>query len=84
MFEWVTPKTFRKTVATILADEIGMEAAAEQLGHTSPEITRRHYVQRKKITGDVRHVLDRLAPVSRGYSVGDTKNGPFRKSEEAI
>lgn len=84
MFEWVTPKTFRKTVATILADEIGMEAAAEQLGHTSPDITRRHYVQRKKITADVRHVLDRLAPVSRGYSVGDAKNSPSRKSGEAV
>ncbi|WP_148275423.1 hypothetical protein [Gordonia polyisoprenivorans] len=80
----MTPKTFRKTVATILADETGMEAAAEQLGHTSPENTRRHYVQRKKITGDVRRVLDRLAPDSRGYSVGDTKNDPSRKSGEAV
>lgn len=84
MFEWVTPKTFRKTVATILADEIGMEAAAEQLGHTSPEITRRHYVQRKRITGDVRHVLDRLAPVSGGFSVGGQKSGPTRVPGEAV
>ncbi|QNJ56267.1 tyrosine integrase [Gordonia phage Ohgeesy] len=84
MFEWVTPKTFRKTVATLLADEIGMEAAAEQLGHTSPEITRRHYVQRKLVTGDVRHVLDRLAPVSRGFSVGATKNGPTPVAGEAV
>ncbi|AXH50502.1 integrase [Gordonia phage Ruthy] len=84
MFEWVTPKTFRKTVATILADEVGMEAAAEQLGHTSPEITRRHYVQRKRVTGDVRHVLDRLAPVSGGFSVGDKKSGPTRDAGEAV
>ncbi|NDK91765.1 site-specific integrase [Gordonia desulfuricans] len=85
LFEWVTPKTFRKTVATILADEVGMEAAAEQLGHTSPEITRRHYVQRKKVTGDVRHVLDRLAPVvSGGFSVGDAKNDPSQNSGEAV
>ncbi|AFR47973.1 tyrosine-type recombinase/integrase [Gordonia sp. KTR9] len=84
MFEWVTPKTFRKTVATILADEVGMEAAAEQLGHTSPEITRRHYVQRKRVTGDVRHVLDRLAPVSGGFSVGNEKSGPTRVAGEAV
>ena len=45
-------------MATLLADEIGMEAAADQLGHTSSELTRRHYVRRKYVTGDVRHVLD--------------------------
>ncbi|QTI70204.1 hypothetical protein QNM97_19930 [Gordonia sp. L191] len=50
--------------ATILAEEVGIEAAAEQLCHTTPETTRKHYRQRPKVAGDVRHVLDRLAPVS--------------------
>ncbi|OUC79064.1 hypothetical protein [Gordonia lacunae] len=50
----MTLRTFRKTIATIFADEIGMEAAAEHLGHTSQEITRRHCVQRKLVTSDVR------------------------------
>ncbi|MGC5249646.1 tyrosine-type recombinase/integrase [Gordonia sp. DT219] len=70
LFDWVSPKTFRKTVATILADEVGIEAAADQLGHTSPETTRKHYRQRAKIAGDVRHVLDRLAPVAGGQISG--------------
>ncbi|AVL99774.1 hypothetical protein C6V83_05270 [Gordonia iterans] len=85
MFDWVSPKTFRKTVATILADEVGMEAAAEQLGHTSPDIARKHYVQRKKVTGDVRHVLDRLAPIVSGeLPVPDAENRPTRVPGEAV
>ena len=63
-FSWVSPKTFRKTVATIIEAEQGMEAAAGQLGHSSPEITRLHYVQRSKVAADQRAALDALAPVS--------------------
>ncbi len=87
LFDWVSPKTFRKTVATILADELGMDAAAEQLGHTSPEITRRHYAQRRKVTSDVRHVLDRLAPVSAlsgGFPVGETEKTASPEAGEAV
>lgn len=63
MFEWVTPHSFRKTVATIIDSVAGMDAAAGQLGHSSPEITRKHYVQRAAVAADMRHALNRLAPV---------------------
>lgn len=66
LFDWVSPKTFRRTVATLLADSEGVEVAADQLGHVSPEITRKHYWEKQRSGPDVRHILDRLAPVSGG------------------
>ena len=60
LFDWVSPKTFRRTVATLLADSEGVEVAADQLGHVSPEITRKHYWEKQRSGPDVRHILDRL------------------------
>ncbi|WP_417216449.1 tyrosine-type recombinase/integrase [Arthrobacter sp.] len=45
-FDWVTPHTFRKSVATVLANAEGLAAASAQLGHSSEDVTRRHYVQK--------------------------------------
>ena len=44
--EWagVTPKGFRKAVATVLRDELGVGAAKDQLGHASEVTTNTHYV----------------------------------------
>ena len=72
----MTPRTFRKTIATIFADEIGMEAAAEQLGHTSPEITRRHCVQRKLVTSDVRTCSIASPPFLVGFPWMPRKAAP--------
>lgn len=44
--DWVTPKTFRKTVATRLRDEVGLEAASGQLGHSGTKVTAEHYAKR--------------------------------------
>lgn len=85
LFDWVTPHVFRKTVATIIEGVEGMDAAAGQLGHSSPEITRRHYVQRAKVAADMRHALNQLAPVrpvSGGFQVGETKKGPLPDSRK--
>ena len=38
--DWVTPHTFRKTVATLISERVDAEAASRQLGHSSPAITR--------------------------------------------
>lgn len=62
MFAWVTPHSFRRTVATIVEGEEGMRSASKQLGHASEDITRVHYVQKPAQAPDVRHVLDQLAP----------------------
>lgn len=45
-FRAVTFRDYRKAVATLIRQAEGMDAAAAQLGHSSPEITRRHYVER--------------------------------------
>lgn len=59
--EWVTPKTFRKAVATIIATEADDESAASQLGHESPKITNRHYIRRLHEGPDVRAILELFA-----------------------
>lgn len=43
-----TPKSFRKAVATLLAEEIGVDAASDQLGHFDGAVTRRHYIKHRK------------------------------------
>lgn len=45
-FGWVTPHTFRRTVATTLERELGIEAAQAQLGHASVSTTQ-FYVARR-------------------------------------
>ncbi|CAM3736829.1 site-specific integrase [Tsukamurella ocularis] len=63
MFEWVTPHSFRRTVATVLAEELGEERAAGQLGHSGPDVTRAHYIERKAVAPDSSVELQRrLAP----------------------
>jgi integrase len=59
--EWVTPHTFRKTVATLISERVDTETAAQQLGHSSPTITREFYISKPAIAADVAHVLDELA-----------------------
>lgn len=64
-FDWVTPKVFRKTVATAIERAVDIETAAAQLGHSASAVTRMHYVERARTGPDVRHVLDEFSPVSR-------------------
>ncbi len=63
-FDWVTPKVFRKTVATAIERAVDIETAAAQLGHSASAVTRMHYVERARSGPDVRHVLDEFSPVS--------------------
>lgn len=59
--EWITPKTFRKAVATLLSDELGLERAADQLGHAGTTVTREHYRERPRVVADSAEVLERFA-----------------------
>jgi len=59
--DWVTPHTFRKTVATLISERVGAETASQQLGHSSPAITREFYISKPAIAADVAHVLEDLA-----------------------
>jgi integrase len=52
--------TLRRTVGTIIAHEVSLDAAREQLGHRDPSVTYQHYVGRRPIAPDVRGTLDLL------------------------
>lgn len=56
-FQWVTPHTFRKSVGTLLANAEGMASASAQLGHSSEQITSRHYVQKTHEAPDMTALL---------------------------
>lgn len=58
--DWVTPHTFRKTVATLISERVGAETASQQLGHSSPAITREFYISKPAIAADVAHLLEDL------------------------
>jgi len=60
-FEWVTPHTFRKTVATLISERVDSETAAQQLGHSSAAITKEFYISKPAIAADVAHVLEEFA-----------------------
>jgi integrase len=56
-FEWVTPHTFRKSVATLL-DDVG--DASSQLGHSGTHITETHYRARTHAAPDLRSQLQAI------------------------
>ncbi|MBO0884122.1 MAG: tyrosine-type recombinase/integrase, partial [Mycobacterium sp.] len=43
---WVTPHSFRRTVATVVRDALGAELAQQQLSHAKLATTEAHYLQR--------------------------------------
>jgi integrase len=61
----ITPHSFRRTGATLLANELGMQAAADMLGHTSTSTTKAHYAEPdRRVKSAPAEVLQRLAPPS--------------------
>ena len=63
--EWVTPHTFRKTVATLIDKEADADRAAAQLGHKTKEITKKHYIVKPVVAPDSSHILEQLGPARR-------------------
>lgn len=61
-FDWVTPHTFRHTVATWIAEDKGEYAASQHIGHSDTATTRRYYIDTPKQGVPVVALLDRLAP----------------------
>ncbi|MGC5221020.1 tyrosine-type recombinase/integrase [Micromonospora sp. DT81.3] len=59
----ITPHAFRRTGATLLANEVNIETAAAVLGHTSVATTREHYAEPDRTVDPVpAQILQRLAP----------------------
>jgi integrase len=57
----VTPHMFRRTVATVVNEQAGVELAAELLGHTDPKITIQHYIRRNEMVNPATaELLDRV------------------------
>ena len=50
---WVTPHSFRRTVATVVRDGLGVELAQQQLSHPKLSTTEAHYLQRHTRGPDV-------------------------------
>ena len=50
----------RKTVATLLDARVSTKVAAAQPGHTSTEVTERHYIQRPAEAPDSTAILQEL------------------------
>ncbi len=58
---WVTPYSFRRSVASVVRDGLGVEAAQQQLSHAQLATTERHYVERVTAGPDTRSVLGKWA-----------------------
>lgn len=60
-YEWVTPHTFRKTVATLL-DSKGASARmiADQLGHSRVSMTQDVYMGRRAVSPELAEALESL------------------------
>ncbi|GGK43786.1 putative phage integrase [Pilimelia terevasa] len=69
--EWVTPHTFRKTVATLIDKEADTDRAAAQLGHGSKAVTKKHYIEQPAIAPDSSDILEQLGG---GPMVPDTEH----------
>jgi len=75
--EWVTPHTFRKTVATLLDREGERDAAPAQLGHSSDEVTKTYYIEKATLAPNVTNVLDLLG----GTQPKPAQSGPAAPTE---
>jgi len=59
----ISPHSFRRTGATLLANELGMQAAADVLGHTSTSTTKAHYAEPDRtVKPGPAEVMQKLAP----------------------
>jgi integrase len=63
---WVTPHSFRRTVATVVRDALGPARAQQQLSHSKLATTETHYLQRHTRGPDVREALDKFAAGESG------------------
>ncbi len=65
--QWVTPHSFRRTVATIVHESLGPAAAQRQLDHRQLVTTETHYIMKSSIGPDAREGLDQFAADADGY-----------------
>jgi hypothetical protein len=76
--EWVTPHSFRKTVASLIDKEASAKNAAAQLGHESEEITKKHYIVKPAVAPDSSDILEKLGPDQAASSTDASGQGQNR------
>lgn len=64
--DWVTPHTLRRTVASIVDRELGLEAASAQLGHARTSTTREHYAALPSMPHRAQEAADVIDQAMRG------------------
>ena len=70
--EGITPHAFRRTVATTLNREAGVELAAAMLGHSSHAITEEHYIEKPDLVDPrTADVLEALGPIESDQPEAD-------------
>ncbi|MGN2640675.1 site-specific integrase [Nocardia takedensis] len=57
---WITPRSFRPTVATVVRNDLGATEAQAQLSHSKLATTERHYLERRTMGPDARKALDQF------------------------
>lgn len=67
-FEGVTFRTFRKTAATAVVNALGVQLAADLLGHSDPKVTLKHYAERALVVPEIGDVLHDFVEHARGWS----------------
>ena len=76
--EWVTPHTFRKTVATLIDKEADTKSAAAQLGHANEEVTDIYYIDKPVLAPDNSEILQQLGAASRNSWPNPAPGSPPR------
>lgn len=66
------PHMLRKTVATAVKAEFGIDAASKQLGHSGVAVTQQHYIAEPTKAPDVRSALEAFAPTVSTESTKST------------
>lgn len=61
-YAWVKPHSFRRTVATLVKQQYGVEGAQAQLGHANTRVTEAHYIERVTHVPDMTSVLNTFGP----------------------
>lgn len=63
-YAWVSTRTFRKTVATVIDKDVDAKSASRQLGHAHESTTEGHYIARSELAPDLSEILERnLGPL---------------------
>lgn len=71
-----TPHLLRRTLATMIANEAGVDRAKEQLGHASVTTTERHYITPPRLVGE--HTVELIDSI---FGDGDTAEPPDDEGE---